>query len=139
MSSGLDVPTGDLGELVELETYGGHESSQAPVRLWVPSGGSPIGIQGTPIVQGRLSGGVKGGAAGGWRAACPTPYGSLGCGMHDLMFVLECNTDTAPWGCIILLLDRRVQPAPPDEGGGWQGGMTSLLPASGCFGGHHWC
>lgn len=96
MSSGLDVPTGDLGELMGLGTHGGHESSQAPVRLWVPSGGSPIGIQGTPIVQGRLSGGVKGGAAGGWRAACPTPYGSLGCGMHDLMFVLSATLTLLP-------------------------------------------
>lgn len=38
---------------------------------------SPVGIHDIPIVQGRLSGGMEGGAAGGWRAACPTAYGSL--------------------------------------------------------------
>lgn len=68
---------------------------------------------------------------------CPTPYGSLGCDVHDLMVVLEVHhSDTAPWGCIILLRDRRVQPASPDEGEGWEGGMTALLPASGRFGAH---
>lgn len=56
---------------------------------------------------------------------CPTPYGSLGCDVHDLMVVLEVHHgDAAPWGCIILLRDRRVQPASPDEGEGWEGTRT---------------